>query len=45
MARKDISNKLMIFDNDKKKTFDGKTSYLKRIRGYDTGEEGGDLQL
>ena len=48
LARKDISEKLMIFVNDRKKWhysvvpwLDRKRSCLKKIRGYDTEEEGG----
>ena len=45
LARKDISNKLMIFRSDRKNgrilPFGGKRSCLKRIRGYKTEEEGG----
>ena len=40
-----MSNKLMIFESSRKKggvlLFGGKKSCLKRIRGYDTGKEGG----
>ena len=40
-----MSNKLMIFKSNRKKgavlSFSGKRSCLKRIRGYDTGKEGG----
>ena len=43
---KDMSNKLMIFGTKKKKSgvplFGGKWSCLKRIRGYDTGKDGGE---
>ena len=42
---KDMSNKLMIFESSRNKggvpSFGGKRSCLKRIRGYDTGKEGG----
>ena len=44
MARKYISNKLIIFESDRNSgipPFVGKRSCLKRIKGYDTGEEGG----
>ena len=41
-----MSNKLMIFESNRKKggvlSFGGKWSCLKRIRGYDTGKEGGE---
>ena len=40
-----MSNKLMIFKSNRKKggalSFGSKRSCLKRIRGYDTGKEGG----
>ena len=40
-----MSNKLMIFESNRKKgrvlSFGGKRSCLKRIRGCDTGKEGG----
>ena len=40
-----MSNKLMIFRSNRKNgrilPFDRKRSYLKRIRGYDPGKEGG----
>ena len=39
LARKDISNKLMIFGSDRKSS--RIRSSLKRIRGYNTGKEGG----
>ena len=42
--RKDMSNKLVIFESNRKKggvlSFGGKRC-LKRIRGYNTGKEGG----
>ena len=41
-----MSNKLMIFESNRKKSgvlsFGGKCSCLKRIRGFDTGKEGGE---
>ena len=44
-TRKDIPNNLMIFGSDKNNggipPFGGKRSCLKRIRGYNAGEEGG----
>ena len=44
-TRKDIPNNLMIFSSDKNNggipPFGGKRSCLKRIRGYNAGEEGG----
>ena len=40
-----MSNKLMIFRSNRKKvgvlTFGGKRSCLKRIKGYNTEQEGG----
>ena len=40
-----MSNKLMVFESNRKKggvlSFGGKWSCLKRIRGYNTGKEGG----
>ena len=45
MARKDISNKLMIYRSDRQERQNGavwgKNLCLKRIKGYDSGEEGG----
>ena len=41
LARKNISNKLVIIGTGRKKcgipSFDGKNTCLKRIRGYNTG--------
>ena len=46
LARKDMSNKLMIYRSNRKKRQNSasrqKGSYLKRIRGYNTGKEGGE---
>ena len=40
-----MSNRLMIIESNRKKggvlSLGGKRSCLKRIRGYDTGKEGG----
>ena len=40
-----MSNKLMTFESNRKiggvPSFGGKRSCLKRIRGYDTGKDGG----
>ena len=40
-----MSNKLMAFGSNRKMggvpSFGGKRSYLKRIRGYNTGKDGG----
>ena len=40
-----MTKKLMIFESNRKKSgvlsFGGKWPCLKRIRGYDTGKEGG----
>ena len=45
LIRTDMSNKLVIFKSNGKRggvmSFGGKRSYLKRIRGYNTGKEGG----
>ena len=45
LPRKDISKKLMIFGSDRKNDgilfFVGKRSCLKKIRGYNTEEDGG----
>ena len=41
ISRQNISNKLMILGSDRKKKNRGKKPCLKRIRGFDTGEEVG----
>ena len=44
LARKDMSNKLMVFKGNRKGEIlllGGKRSCLKRVRGYNTGEEEG----